>query len=569
MDLDLSESELAFQAEAREWLAANVPAEPLPSMDTEEGWALHQEWEAKLTEARWSVVSWPREYHGREASLVEWVIFEEEYYRAGAPGRVSQNGIFLLAPIIFDHGTKEQQDRFLPTMASGERIWAQCWSEPEAGLRPRLAQVDRPPRRRARRLGAQRPEDLVLAGDVRALGFRAVPLRPRGPATPWAHLLPLPAGRRGRDGAADRPARRRGRLRRGVLRGRLRPGRRRARRRRRRLVGRDEHRRQRARPVAALPRPVLRGRRPAGRPLRGAPGPAPRRRRRRRVDQGAGLPALHLGHGHPARRAAATWARRARSTRSSGPSSTSRCTRPRWTCSAPRPRSSRAGSTATRSRSPARSTPAPTRSSATSSPSASSASRGRSRRMRFELTERPARLRGLPRVGCSPPPTPPPWRGPGRTATTSPGLELWQRLAEQGVTDAGRPRPPRSRSASRSRRWAGTPCPARGSSPRRTCRSPWVARSRAIATVAVPPHVPYALDADVADEVYVGDHAGQRRSVGDARSSVDRTRRLFRGRRACEPSTPGRALRRWPCSPTSAQLLGAGRAGARRLASPT
>ncbi len=133
MDLDLSESELAFQAEAREWLAANVPAAPLPSMDTPDGWKAHQAWEAKLTEGRWSVVSWPREYHGREASLVEWVIFEEEYYRAGAPGRVSQNGIFLLAPIIFEHGTKEQQDRFLPTMASGEKIWAQCWSEPEAG----------------------------------------------------------------------------------------------------------------------------------------------------------------------------------------------------------------------------------------------------------------------------------------------------------------------------------------------------------------------------------------------------------------------------------------------------
>ncbi|MDZ5620406.1 acyl-CoA dehydrogenase family protein [Nocardioides sp. HM23] len=133
MDLELSESELAFQAEARAWLAANVPAEPLPSMDTAEGWALHQEWEARLAADRWSVVSWPRDYHGREASLIEWVIFEEEYYRAGAPGRVSQNGIFLLAPIIFEHGTKDQQDRFLPTMATGEEIWAQCWSEPEAG----------------------------------------------------------------------------------------------------------------------------------------------------------------------------------------------------------------------------------------------------------------------------------------------------------------------------------------------------------------------------------------------------------------------------------------------------
>ena len=133
MDLELTESELSFRDEARDWLAGNVPSEPLPSMDTAEGFAAHQEWERRLADARWSVVSWPEEYHGREASLVEWVVFEEEYYRAGAPGRVSQNGIFLLSPIIFDHGTKEQQDRFLPSMATGEQIWAQCWSEPEAG----------------------------------------------------------------------------------------------------------------------------------------------------------------------------------------------------------------------------------------------------------------------------------------------------------------------------------------------------------------------------------------------------------------------------------------------------
>lgn len=133
MDLDLTDAERAFQQEARAWLAANVPAEPLPSLDTPEGFVLHQEWEAKLAEARWSVVSWPEEYHGRGASLVEWVLFEEEYYRADAPLRVGQNGIFLLSPILFEHGTKEQQDRFLPSMATGEKVWAQCWSEPEAG----------------------------------------------------------------------------------------------------------------------------------------------------------------------------------------------------------------------------------------------------------------------------------------------------------------------------------------------------------------------------------------------------------------------------------------------------
>jgi alkylation response protein AidB-like acyl-CoA dehydrogenase len=133
MDLDLTDDERAFQAEARAWLAEHVPGTPLPSMDTREGWQAHQAWEAELAAARWAVVSWPRTYHGREASLVEWVIFEEEYYRAGAPGRVTQNGIFLLAPILFEHGTQDQRDRFLPSMATGEQVWAQCWSEPEAG----------------------------------------------------------------------------------------------------------------------------------------------------------------------------------------------------------------------------------------------------------------------------------------------------------------------------------------------------------------------------------------------------------------------------------------------------
>jgi len=133
MDLNLTDAERAFQSEARAWLAENVPPEPLPSLDTPEGFELHRQWEATLSAARWSVVSWPEEYHGRGASLVEWVIFEEEYYRAGAPLRVGQNGIFLLSPLLFEHGTPEQQRRFLPPMATGETVWAQCWSEPEAG----------------------------------------------------------------------------------------------------------------------------------------------------------------------------------------------------------------------------------------------------------------------------------------------------------------------------------------------------------------------------------------------------------------------------------------------------
>lgn len=133
MDLTWSPQEQAFRAEVSEWLAATVPAEPLPSGDTREGFARHLEWERTLFDARYAVVSWPEAYGGRDASLWEWLIFEEEYYRAGAPQRVTQNGIFLLAPTIFEFGTPEQQDRYLPKMASGEETWCQGWSEPDAG----------------------------------------------------------------------------------------------------------------------------------------------------------------------------------------------------------------------------------------------------------------------------------------------------------------------------------------------------------------------------------------------------------------------------------------------------
>ena len=132
MDLRFTESEEAFRAEARAWLEANVPHD-LPSGDTREGFALHLDWERRLFDDSWAVVSWPRRYGGRDASLIEWLIFEEEYYRAGGPQRVTQNGIFLLAPTVFEFGTQEQQDRILPRMAAAEDLWCQGWSEPDAG----------------------------------------------------------------------------------------------------------------------------------------------------------------------------------------------------------------------------------------------------------------------------------------------------------------------------------------------------------------------------------------------------------------------------------------------------
>jgi alkylation response protein AidB-like acyl-CoA dehydrogenase len=133
VDLTFTDQQQAFRADARAWLEANVPRSPLPSGDTREGFALHKEWERALFDARWAVVSWPEAYGGREASLMDWLIFEEEYYRAGAPQRVTQNGIFLLAPTLFELGTQDQRDRILPKMAAAEETWCQGWSEPNAG----------------------------------------------------------------------------------------------------------------------------------------------------------------------------------------------------------------------------------------------------------------------------------------------------------------------------------------------------------------------------------------------------------------------------------------------------
>jgi alkylation response protein AidB-like acyl-CoA dehydrogenase len=133
MDLSFTPRQQTFREEARSWLEANVPEEPLPSLDTAEGFEKHREWERKLNAGGWAMVPWPVEYGGRGADLFEWLVFEEEYYRAGAPGRVNQNGIFLLGPTIMEYGTPEQKARFLPKMASSEEVWAQGWSEPNAG----------------------------------------------------------------------------------------------------------------------------------------------------------------------------------------------------------------------------------------------------------------------------------------------------------------------------------------------------------------------------------------------------------------------------------------------------
>lgn len=133
MRLEYSPRQEAFRAEVRAWLEAHVPGQPLVTLECREGYDQHVEWERELASGNWGMVTWPEKYGGRGLDLVEWLIFEEEYFRAGAPLRANQNGIFLLGPTIMEFGTEEQKARFLTPMARGEVIWAQAWSEPGAG----------------------------------------------------------------------------------------------------------------------------------------------------------------------------------------------------------------------------------------------------------------------------------------------------------------------------------------------------------------------------------------------------------------------------------------------------
>jgi len=128
----------AERLELRDWLAENLADWRAEigvecSGDTREGFAQQLLWERRLFNAGWSAVSWPRAYGGRDGDLWNWLIFEEEYWRAGAPQRISQNGMQILAPSLFQHGTQSQKDVLLPRIAAAEDLWCQGWSEPNAG----------------------------------------------------------------------------------------------------------------------------------------------------------------------------------------------------------------------------------------------------------------------------------------------------------------------------------------------------------------------------------------------------------------------------------------------------
>ena len=138
MDFRDSPEEASFRDEVRSWLSdhlkdefAEIGGRGGPA--DEHGWDVRLEWERMLGKDRWVGLAWPEEYGGRNASIIEQVIFNEEYAKADAPARVSFFGEGLFAPTLIAYGTEEQKRRFLPRIQAVDELWCQGYSEPNAG----------------------------------------------------------------------------------------------------------------------------------------------------------------------------------------------------------------------------------------------------------------------------------------------------------------------------------------------------------------------------------------------------------------------------------------------------
>jgi alkylation response protein AidB-like acyl-CoA dehydrogenase len=135
MDLNLTAEELAFQNELRAWLEANVPKDSNQWREKplEESFPYLRAWQRKLYEARWAAVSWPKEYGGRSATLMQQAIFWQEMARVNAPPMANALGLGLIGPTIIAYGSEAQKKRYIPKILSAEEIWCQGFSEPNAG----------------------------------------------------------------------------------------------------------------------------------------------------------------------------------------------------------------------------------------------------------------------------------------------------------------------------------------------------------------------------------------------------------------------------------------------------
>jgi alkylation response protein AidB-like acyl-CoA dehydrogenase len=131
VDLTPTPQEQEFRDQLRAWLADNHPG-PEPEGDVA-GFEFRRAWQRRLHDDDWAGVSWPKEYGGRGATLVEQAIYNEELARAQAPSTANVLGLAMGGPTVIAHGSDEQKRRYLEPILSADEIWCQGFSEPEAG----------------------------------------------------------------------------------------------------------------------------------------------------------------------------------------------------------------------------------------------------------------------------------------------------------------------------------------------------------------------------------------------------------------------------------------------------
>jgi alkylation response protein AidB-like acyl-CoA dehydrogenase len=132
MDLTLSPSEEGFRDEVASWLRANNPG-PEPEGSLDEVMAFRGDWQHKLHAAGWAGISWPKEFGGRGATMIEQAIFTGEAAAQEAPSPANVLGLAMGGPVVIAHGTEAQKSRYLEPILTGDEIWCQGFSEPESG----------------------------------------------------------------------------------------------------------------------------------------------------------------------------------------------------------------------------------------------------------------------------------------------------------------------------------------------------------------------------------------------------------------------------------------------------
>lgn len=139
MKLTFSAEDEQFRQEVADWLEANLCGDFEPIRfrggpgDEHSFVEERKVWEQALAEGGWTAIGWPKEFGGRGASIEQQVIFNEEYARAGGPGRVGHIGETLTGPTLIAYGTQAQCDKYLPGIKAGRELWCQGYSEPSAG----------------------------------------------------------------------------------------------------------------------------------------------------------------------------------------------------------------------------------------------------------------------------------------------------------------------------------------------------------------------------------------------------------------------------------------------------